>query len=96
MSISKLVTEFNEITMIKVFEFNVETVDGTLEILNFEIKNNLDGFYALPSEQLGVDVPSVDYDTDITLLGHLELLYDQCQLAIDECDFFDAVYNNYE
>lgn len=96
-----LIKEWNEITLIKIFEQEVRNIStGEIDYIIFDLildqknKRFKAEHVALSKEQdenKYVSFVSVDIDTDFSIDHHLQELYDKCVNAIGEGGYYEVV-----
>jgi hypothetical protein len=85
MTTAEMIKEFNDSTLIKIFEMPVKNVlTGEDDYIVWTVGVNCNYIGADASEDLKTE--NVRWDTIFTLDSHLETLHEQCFYAIDESD----------
>ena len=92
MSVELLQQQWSEVTLIKIFEVEVLNKDKERDWIVFDIRESSDGLIAVPSEDLGVESPEVEWDDCFSLDGHLESLRECCSGAIQESEEWEEFY----
>ena len=97
MSISELKKSWAEVTLIKIFEVQVqESGKSEPDWITFNIEESDTGLVAVPSEDLGVDIITVDWDDDFCLDQHLETLREYCSGALQESANWDENWDGWD
>ena len=85
MTSKEMIQEFNDMTLIKIFEMPVRNVaTGDDDFIVWSIGVNCNYIGAEASENLKDE--NVRWDTAFNLSSHLETLLEQCWYSIDESD----------
>jgi len=85
MTKQELIAEWENVTLIKIFEMPVKNLaTGENDWIVWNISNDENGMIASPSESLTTE--TVEWDECFGLDSHLETLHEQCYMAICESE----------